>query len=128
VGNAVEYLDEALDEYEAELGRNFFEAIAEYEAEEIANYYDEQQLPPLVQFYAPPVPRPEPVPDAMPVPPPIPDRVIEPPNQPAPNAVPQQHQGLQFPPLVQVTNHIRNLNIRNYYGSASTTTNNMSHY
>jgi hypothetical protein len=32
VGNAVEYLDPALDEYEQELERNFFEAIAEYEA------------------------------------------------------------------------------------------------
>jgi hypothetical protein len=56
------------------------------------------------------------------VPPPIPD-VGVPPN------VPQQAPLFHFPPLidVRVTNHIRHVNVRYYYGNHATTTNNMSH-
>jgi hypothetical protein len=57
------------------------------------------------------------------VPPPIQDRVL-PDNVPQ-QAPPQAQPAFEFPPLVQVTNHIRSVNVRNYYGSQSTTNNNM---
>lgn len=134
----IHWLDEQLeaqedmDEYELEMNRAYDEARAEYEAGEIIQFYPAPlPMPPRpepvpLREAAPEafMPVPPPMPDAQPampaVPPPIPDGV--PPN------VPQQAPLFQFPPLidVRVTNHIRNVNVRYYYGNQATTTNNMS--